>query len=283
MLAHPAKPYAERPHYRPFLAGPPRFAVNLSPIPESLWLRPDPEHAANLANRAEVLAAGYADAVRWDAESAAAQADARGMIEAALGESAPDAPFGVAEAPDIVRAGALLADDMALMEPREDGWTATAMILTAPTFFSAEGSHGFALPTLHRPVPGGDPELAGRIGRIFDHLGDAPLQRFNWTLQCGDARNAPDGEADRALAATLGPDAAARALTLRTERQTIRRLPQTGAVLFTIRVLMDPVDTLTPELKSALARSWRTATPEARAYKNWAKLDAAVEIAFAGF
>src|SRR5690606_8170037 len=119
-------------------------------IPESLWLRPDPEHAANMANRAAVLSADAEAALRCDGASRAAQAEALRLIEAALGQSAPE---GAGAAP-ILRAGALLADDLVIMETRDGAWRATALLLTAPTFFSAEEAFGRDLSALHGPVPG---------------------------------------------------------------------------------------------------------------------------------
>ena len=289
MFVHPAEPFPDRPPYRPFLAGAPRFAPGLNPIPEALWLRPDPEHDANMANRATVLQAhggdNAGDAARWDAQSLPAQAEALHLIEMALDRRAPDKAMGM-HAP-ILRAGALLADDLVVMERRGEEWRATALLLTAPTFFSAAEAFGRNLFAIHEPVPGNAPSLtsiglAARVTALFDRLpDDSVLQRFNWTLQCGDARYTPDGAVHRALAAALGPEAAARELYLRVERQTVRRLPQTGAVLFTIRIALDPVRTLAPDVRAALATAWREADAEARAYKKWAALDAAAEIAFA--
>ena len=64
------------------------------------------------------------------------------------------------------------------------------------------------------------------------------------------------------------------------ERQTITRLPGAGAVLFTIRVCLDPVAALEPEDRRALASAWRGLGPDGRAYKGWAALEALVEAAF---
>ena len=72
---------------------------------------------------------------------------------------------------------------------------------------------------------------------------------------------------------------AGEALFLRVERQTLRRLPRTGGVVFTIRVWRDPLASLAgdPARLAAFARAWRGATPEFRAYKGLAPYDALVE------
>lgn len=280
MFAHPAEPFPSRPPYRPFLSGAPKFAPGLAPVPLSLWLRPDPERAANAANRARVLAL-HPDAARWDEASLPAQAEALALIEAALGETAP------AGTAPLLRVGALTSDDLVIMEKRDEEWRTTALLLTAPTFFSAEEAFGRNILALHGPVPGNAPSdfsigLSARIGALFDRLPpDTVMQRFNWTIQCGAERFAPDGAVHRARSAELGPERAAAALHLRVERQTIRRLPRTGAVLFTIRIALDPLAALDAEMLSALESAWHGAGGDARAYKKWDALDAAADIAFA--
>lgn len=280
MLAHPAEPFPDRPPWRPYLSGSPRFQPGLSPIPEALWLRPDPEHAANMENRAGVLRDHPGVTLRTDDRSLRAQTEALRLIEAALGGRAETG------APDIMRAGTLLADDLVIMEKRDGEWRATALLLTAPTFFSADEAFGKNLFALHAPVPGNAPDdfsigLSARIGALFDRLpAEAIFQRFNWTLQCGGERYAPDGAVHRARAAALGPEAAAAALHLRVERQTARRLPGSGGVLFTIRIAMDRLCALAPDHVQAIAGAWRGADDRARGYKHWAALDAASGIAF---
>ncbi len=282
MLNHPAEPWPDRPPYRPFLGGPPRFAVGAAPIPKSVWLRGNPEAAANAENRAAVLAARPGDAVKWDTASLPAQAEALAMIAGHLGGPAPPS-----DAADIVRAGALTSDDLVIMEKRAGVWRATALILTAPTFFVPSEAFGADLAALHKPVPGAAPSLtsiglAGRIGALFDRTpADQVLQRFNWTLQCGTERWAPSGSVLRARAAEMRSELCAAALHLRVERQTIRHLPETGAVLFTIRVCLDPVSALAPELLATLANAWRGADEAARRYKAWDPLDEAAQLAFA--
>ena len=54
------------------------------------------------------------------------------------------------------------------------------------------------------------------------------------------------------------------------ERQTLRRLPRTGGVVFTIRVWVDPLSAIAadPARLARFAGAWRTAHPDFRAYKK---------------
>jgi len=78
-----------------------------------------------------------------------------------------------------------------------------------------------------------------RIGRIFDNLqADRPVLRYNWSLYDSPALFVPRRGPRRWISEAVDPDAN---IFIRIERQTLRRLPQSGDILFTIKVLMDPL------------------------------------------
>lgn len=251
-----------RPPHAPWRAGPPRFNVGLRPIDPALWLFPDSEAnvldwKAGLLSRPE-LVLRQAPAAR----AAAHEAAARVCAEAA-------APAG-----DLLAAAHLVSDDLVVMTRGDDGrWLTGAIVLSAPTFFSVDHAFGRDLTALHGPVPQGD-QLAARIARVFDALRPGQvLERFNWTLQWGGERFTPDAAPLRAAAQAAAVSAARGHLHVRVERQTIIKLPETGAVLFTIRVCLDPVVSLGPDEIAALAAAWRGLGAEGRSYKGWAVLE----------
>ncbi len=164
-----------------------------------------------------------------------------------------------------------VSDDLCLMERLQGGWTLTAASLCAPTFFSAREVVGRPLDRLHAPVPGFNKGLLRRVTRIFDALRpELVLERRNWTLSNDPAPFQPDAGPARSRIGGIAQAQAGAALFVRTERQTIRRLPRTGAVLFTIRVRNLSLDALAgePERLAAFAAAWRGATAEFRAYKR---------------
>ncbi|MEZ5865466.1 MAG: DUF3445 domain-containing protein [Geminicoccaceae bacterium] len=65
---------------------------------------------------------------------------------------------------------------------------------------------------------------------------------------------------------------AGRQLWLRVERQTLRRLPETGLVLFTILTLVEPLASLArdPRLAAQFATGWTRVPAAMLAYKNLA-------------
>jgi hypothetical protein len=94
-------------------------------------------------------------------------------------------------------------------------------------------------------------------------------------VQWSDARYTPDGTPLREAAAAAALEEAKDALHLRVERQTIRRLPETGAVLFTIRIRLYRLAELLADqpLASAFWQAWAEASPDVRAYKKWESLE----------
>ena len=62
------------------------------------------------------------------------------------------------------------------------------------------------------------------------------VKRLNWSLMDDAALFQPSGHGRATPTSAITPDNAGTKLVLRVERQTLRRLPQTGAIAFGIRV-----------------------------------------------
>lgn len=244
-----------------------QFAIALAPIDPADWFEPDAAGGGADAASKQALYADHPQIV-WKAlpGSERAQAEALRLVEVWAGVAAPEA-----DAPPLFRAALLVRDDLCLMEPRAGGWTLTAASLSSPTFFTAHETVGLSLSGLHDPVPGFGAQLLERVVRIFDHLPeDKPLVRRNWTVVNDPAAFAPDPAPSRAVIGDIAPERAGADLFVRVERQSLRRLPETRAVLFSIRVHSYALDALRadPERLAAFAKAWREATPEFRAYKK---------------
>jgi hypothetical protein len=115
-------------------------------------------------------------------------------------------------------------------------------------------------------VPGYGEELSRPTNGLFDRLTpERSFWRLNWTLldspilfQPTASRGAPSGD-----------------LTdwyFRVERQTLRQLPQSHAIVFTIHTYVTSAATLgerDPHFVPALLYSLETAPPSTQAYKGW--------------
>ncbi len=98
---------------------------------------------------------------------------------------------------------------------------------------------------MHEPVPSYAQELSRRVDTLFDRLIPGKLVwRRNVSVWPTLLLWAPCHTLDPALYADIPWSETAPPLWIRSERQTLRRLPDTGAILFTIRVQSMPVAVL---------------------------------------
>ena len=240
------------------------FTIGLKPIEPEAWFEGG---EADPAARKDALLATVPDLVWAEAPgSQAAQAEALALVGECLGR-----PIDLHGRPALLAAAREVADDLCLMERRDGVWRLTALSLSAGSFFAANGVIGRSLAELHRPVTGFQERLLVRVTRIFEGLRpELVLERRNWSLVSSRELHAPDPAPMRAAIAAIDADRAAEVLMTRVERQTLRRLPQTGAALFTIRVWLTPLAEIAgdPDRLARFALAWRTAAPEFRAYKH---------------
>ncbi|MDH6233482.1 hypothetical protein M2281_004093 [Mesorhizobium soli] len=152
-----------------------------------------------------------------------------------------------------LRAASLLVpEDLILMRRSDDGWRLVAGSLCFPSAWVLGEKFGRSLQDIHEPVPafGRGTRTADLIQRIFDNLAvEQPVQRFNWSLQASKDLYLPFSNAQRIYRATNRPsefsdDELAAQAFMRVERQTLRKLPNSGDILFTIRIYLDPLTVL---------------------------------------
>lgn len=267
MIAPPAIP-VRRPPHAPFRAGAPRFTPALAPIERGAWLTPDSE--THVLDWKQAMLDSAAPTHRAAPGSQAASNEAAGAVAEALNTRAGD----------LEAASRQVSDDLVVMTRESGAWRCAALTLTAPTFFAIDDVIGRPVGALHAPVPDAE-RLSARIERVFDGLRPGlVLERFNWTLQPGPERFTPNAAPLREHARTARAAEALEVLHVRVERQTLLKLPRTGAVLFAIRVCLDPAANLPVLDRAALAHAWRALGREGRAYKGWSDYDALAQAAF---
>ena len=126
---------------------------------------------------------------------------------------------------------------------------------------------------IHEPVPGFAGGLAAIVDRFFASLQVArPVWRVNWSLVDTPQLFLPPEH--RALRKVIAAENAGEQLWLRVERQTLRRLPRSGDVLFGIRTHLAPLAAAIdgPAAARALAARVREMPPAMAAYKGIAAI-----------
>jgi len=144
----------------------------------------------------------------------------------------------------------LVADDIVLMRRGDDGWRLAAASLCFPSSWTLSEKFGKPLQRIHDPVPGfGEgTRTAEIIQRMFDNFqpGQTAI-RWNWSLQSDMALYKPLSDEQRDVRALARPPrfpGGAASAFIRVERQTLRKLPASGDIVFTIRIDLDPMAAL---------------------------------------
>ncbi|MGI9499545.1 MAG: heme-dependent oxidative N-demethylase family protein, partial [Geminicoccaceae bacterium] len=171
--------------------------------------------------------------------------------------------------PPLVLAGRLVQEDFCLLQKRDGRYILTAAVLCFSAHWSLAEKIGRPLLDIHEPVPGFAEQLGSPVERLFERLDAArPVQRLNWSLVDTDDLYLPPSHRKAPVALALG-DIGER-LWLRVERQTLRRLPITGAVVFGIRTHVTPIRQAIdmPEAADALIQRLHELPVPMLTYKN---------------
>lgn len=249
--------------------GPPWLAMGLSRLDEDRWLDVDDQRAIELAERHRLLAQCHDDVFAARSGTVAAGTEVLDLVRGWLDVHHPEVVIPAAptdEMHPLEAAGRLVQEDLCLMVDRDGGHHLDAACLCFPSHWRLVDKIGRPAAELHGPVPGYEVELAERVDRYLARLRPGVIgRRRNWSVHDSPALFAPVAP-ERSVPVAAAE--VAERLWLRSERQTLRRLPVTGAVLFTIRVQQAPLAVLArrPDVAVRLAARIRAQPAERTAY-----------------
>jgi dimethylamine monooxygenase subunit A len=243
-----------------------RLSMGLRPLDLEQWLEVDEHRDEELELKDHLLERSYDTVVATESQGDEGSEELLEEIRANL-QSFHPALVSTGSGADhpIVTASRLIQEDLCVLV-RDDTWRLRAACVCFPSRWDLATKIGTTLDEIHGPVPGYDDQLARPTILFFDRLKpDRSFWRLNWTLldspdlfQPASARRAPEGDIDQWY--------------FRVERQTLRSLPRTRAIVFTIRTyvtsavaLCDRDDTFA----SALVHALETAPRDVQAYKGW--------------
>ncbi len=268
--------------YLPFESGPYRMAMALTTVPESAWFEFDKRYADEMAERRHLLAERHADVFGALPQSVAARHETLHELVANLITYAPQwfsredcrlrnaltgETWDLAAPPcdPLELASRLVQEDLCIIQHDEAGPVFTAAVLCFPSRWRLHEKLGKPLAAVHGPVPLYAERLATPVDRFMAKVRPGHIaSRLNWSVLDDPAMYQPTGKWREQRDAAITPDNAGDRLHLRVERQTLRRLPESGAILFGIRVHSYPLRRAitTQDAASRLAEAVR-ALPEA--------------------
>ena len=229
--------------YLPFDGRPFRLRMGLRPLDLDRWIEVDDRRDVELVEKESLLATRHGDVVAFvehpDVDAAAVELDE--LVCEWLGEHGVDFAEVDPGLHPIDRCGRRTQEDWCLLVDLD----ATGPILAAasvcfPTRWTLRDKIGQSTAAIHAPVSRYDDQLSVPVDRFLDRLApDGPVWRLNWNVLDDGALHQPvrpSRSVERAGPRPAGDFDVGHDIWLRVERQTLRRLPGTGAIAFSIRV-----------------------------------------------
>lgn len=240
------------------------FTIGLKPLDLAEWIEIDATYDAQMREKRRLYAIVADKVFVAEPDTERAQQEVLDLVHAHVIEHFPSrfrqdckgiaitghpalSTADMRTMPPLKAASLLVQEDLILMRKGEDGWRLAAGSLCFPSSWTLTEKFGLPIHEIHRPVPGFGPDTRNNdlITRMFDRL-HQPVLRFNWSIQAGDALYHPLSHEGRVERAEARPprfgDADVNATAfIRVERQTLRKLPESGDILFTIRIYLDPL------------------------------------------
>ena len=264
--------------YAPFTEPRTARAPGLMPLGALPLVAADADFAAQMMRRAALLAerpqvvhallpAGRAPAAELLDHVIAETAGARGFARAGARWTRPDGTSVAIDPDEPLRSlGRMVAEDWCLLvpDPASGEYRLVGAVLCFPSRWLLSEKLGRPLTAIHAPVPDYAEHLAARVNRVFEALRpERPVWRVNWLVHATPELHLPLGLSDK-LVAEADPG---EGLYLRTERQTLTRLPRTGAVAFGIKTTVCPLEALDADQAAALGRELARLSPADIAYR----------------
>lgn len=196
------------------------------------WLIVDSKAEVELAERARLLADHRGEVLLLSDAAAVAGREVLELVVAETGlTSADQNPTGEPLDP-LEQAGRLVQEDLVLMQWRDGAWRLDAACLCFPSLWRLADKAGKPMLAIHEPVAGYPDAIGDTVNRMMSRLGQRPVWRRNWFVHGSPALFQPERTPEPVVPLErCGTD-----LFVRSERQTLRLLPESGWILFTIRI-----------------------------------------------
>ncbi|MEM9048143.1 MAG: DUF3445 domain-containing protein [Pseudomonadota bacterium] len=248
----PARTDLDRLPFLPFADPKLTRGPGIQPLDPAAWLERDAAFAAQMALRDALLAERPGQVTALLPEGVAARDELLGLVLQTL-QADPGYALGAPIVrPDgvtvdlsdpLIALGRLVQEDLLLLDKPQGAAEHRLLggVLCFPARWSLAEKMARGLLAIHAPIPYYAEALGARVQRLFDAIRpERPLWRANWLLHTWPELYQPAEEAAK-KPRRFETDP----IWLRMERQTLRRLPGTGAVVFGIKTSVAPIEGLT--------------------------------------
>ncbi|MEE9455030.1 MAG: DUF3445 domain-containing protein [Paracoccaceae bacterium] len=224
--------------FKPWMAEKTRKLPGIQPLNPADWLLRDEVFSAQMAYRDQLLANRRAQVFQATPNSLAAQHELLETVITALDTGyirhkshimRPDNVQVSLDDTPIITAARLVQEDLLILENGATEPELTAAVLCFPASWTLDEKFTQGMRAIHGNVIEYTPDMAKRVHRMFDALRpEQPLWRANFLIY---------SDADLFQPRAAGQDKPRKQGQggyIRVERQSLRKLPRTGAVVFGI-------------------------------------------------
>lgn len=246
-----------------------RWRLGVRPLDLDDWIElgPDAEGPGGWIAQRAVLLAEHRDTVFAALDGVESESREVGDAVVEHLRSQWPARFGHVELGDglhpLEAASRLVPEDLVLMVDRDGRLVVGAGSVCFPNRWDLPSRIGRSIAEVHAPVARLNETLETEVDRFLDRLRpDRPFWRLGWGIIDVDDGYTPANGTGRPR-----PTApAASELFVRVERETLRRFPDTGCVLFTIRTYVASLASVAPD--ALLASALAAMSDDVRDYKD---------------
>ena len=170
-------------------------------------------------------------------------------------------------------AARLVQEDLVIMLPpdnNQSAWWLGGGSVAFPSRWNLKEKLGQTMDVIHAPVPFYKKQLQTQTNKFFDQMPhDEIFSRRNWSIH-DDPSLRQDGTKQGKKRGEITPNNAGEKLWLRVERQTLRKLKKTGAILFTIRIHLRKLKHIVKfeGIAEKLSKAFSSLPPEMHTYKQ---------------
>ena len=217
------------------------WRMGVRPLELDKWLIKDGRFEVDLAELRLQLSKRRTEIIYCEKGSETACAEIYAAIRAHCSISGAEtfAPAG----PGIIEAARLVVqEDLCVMTRKKGCWVMTACAVAFPTSWDVQSKFGKGLDEIHEPVPRYSKDLSKAMNVFFDRLrAEAPVWRSNRTLSDRSSLRLEPSTRTQEAQKEITIDNVGDRVFLRVEYQTLRKFPVSNSVLFTIRILQQPL------------------------------------------
>ncbi len=267
--------------YQPVDGKPFTVTMGLRALDLAKWIEIDENYQSEIVLKQKLLQQNHAQVFATTPSGFEGSAETLDLLKDHLMQYSPDhfdlTKFAHADQHPLEIASRNVQEDLVIMSKTDGQWVMTAASVCFPSRWDLTEKINKNLHEIHAPVP----EYEERIGMATDTMFDKftpewPMWRINWTILDSSELHLPmNANQLNRNTSHLTPADFAKNTFLRIERQTLRALPKSKDVLFTIKTYVTSlaqVDAKDQHFRANLAKTLMSVSDETIDYKGWQPL-----------